>query len=490
MKLRARFSLFTVILVAAIVMVTSVFTMYFLQYFLRIEMRRNQAALLNSLRKICEESVITHDDLLLINYTTSLNKTVKGLAYASFYDARRQLTIGSSPVFQRLFASDQARRELPATDAQARMLTDSEVGGVLDISTKVVLNGRLIGVARLGFDVRVLEASLKDTVRRIQRIVGAGALVALGLGLASAVWLALQLTRPIHELAQGAQAIGRGDLETRIPVNRADELGSLAQEFNHMAVKLKELDRLKDDFVSSVSHELRSPLAAISGYVELLTSRPLEEITFEKRQKAFSIIQESTSRLTHFINDILDLAKIKAGRIELRRMPFDLKKAANEIMGLFAPVFEKKGLTVGVDVSRDVPVISVDEDKIRQVLTNLVSNAIQFTPRGGNISVSGRLESGQVLVSVADTGVGIPRDSLKNIFDRFKQANGQKERAPGLSKGTGLGLAIAKGIVEAHGGHIWVESELDKGSEFKFTLPRELQAAEGGVAAARDLFGK
>jgi signal transduction histidine kinase len=490
MKLQMRFSIFTVVLVAFIVTITSAFTLYFLQYFLRLEMKRNQIALLNGLRKVCEESTITHDDLLLINYTTSLDKTVKGLVYASFYDVRRQLTVGSSPVFQRLFADEKTRAAPVPGDVEFHTLSDSEKGNVLDVATKVILDGQEVGVARLGFDVGVLESSLRETIRQIQRYVMVGASIALVFGLASAVWLTLQLTRPIQELAEGAQAIGKGNLDTQIPITRKDELGSLAEEFNSMAVRLKELDRLKDDFVSSVSHELRSPLAAISGYVELLTSRPLEDINPDKRQKAFSIIQESTSRLTHFINDILDLAKIKAGRIELRRMPFNLRKAADEIISLFAPVFEKRGLVPCVDVAPDVPVIFIDEDKIRQVMTNLVSNALKFTPSGGKVSIIGRLQGDDVLVSVADTGVGIPKESLQDVFDRFKQASGQNGKMTGVPKGTGLGLAIAKGIVEAHGGKIWVESELNKGSEFKFTLPRQAPAVEERVTAAQGLFGK
>lgn len=489
MKLRTRFSLFTVALVAIVVAITSVFTIYFLQQLLRLEMKGNQLSLLNNFRKVCEESIITHDDLLLINFTASLNKTVPGLVYASFYDSRRALTLGSSPVFQRLFRSIEVRSASPP-ETRWTVLKDPEVGSVLDVATPVTFEGKERGTARLGFDVRVLEASLRKTVERIQRIVGAVALVAMAIGLGSALWLALQLTRPIHQLAQGAQAIGEGRLETQIPVNRRDELGFLAQEFNSMAIKLKELDQLKDDFVSSVSHELRSPLAAISGYVELLMSRPLDEISPEKRQKAFGIIQESTSRLSHFINDILDLAKIKAGHIELRKMPFDIRKAADEIKGLFAPVFEKKELAFHVDVAPDVPVIPADEDKIRQVITNLVSNALKFTPSGGRIGIVARANGRDVVVSVTDTGIGIPVESLKDVFDRFKQVKGQKDRMPSAPKGSGLGLAIAKGIVEAHGGRIWVESEFNKGSQFKFTLPKESAAVGVGVTAAKGLFGK
>jgi signal transduction histidine kinase len=269
-------------------------------------------------------------------------------------------------------------------------------------------------------------------------------------------------------------------LDTHINVNRKDEIGFLADEFNIMAVKLKELDQLKDDYVSSVSHELRSPLAAISGYVELMTRKPLEQIPVEKRTKAFGIIQESTTRLTGFINDILDLAKIKAGRVDIRKTNVHLGKSIEEIVGLFAPLFEKKKITGTVAVPAELPILALDEEKMKQVVTNLISNAYKFTPEGGRITVSAEDSGETITVAVTDTGIGIPKDYVNQLFERFKQVPGTREKMGG-PKGTGLGLAIAKGIVEAHGGKIWVESEVGQGSSFKFTLPKA--ATEASVQA-------
>jgi signal transduction histidine kinase len=216
-------------------------------------------------------------------------------------------------------------------------------------------------------------------------------------------------------------------------------------------------------------------LSAISGYVELLTSKPLEQVTPEKRMKAFNIIQESTSRLTGFINDILDLAKLKSGRVEIRKSPFSIKSAAEEILGLFAPLFDKKKIQSFSYIDGTVPVIQADEEKLKQVITNLISNALKFTPESGAISISVHEDGEMLTVSVSDTGIGIPKDYLGQIFERFKQVPGTREKIGG-PKGTGLGLAIAKGIVEAHGGKIWAESEPGKGSTFRFTLPKAASA--------------
>jgi signal transduction histidine kinase len=280
-----------------------------------------------------------------------------------------------------------------------------------------------------------------------------------------------QLVHPIYLLAAGAKSLGDGNLDTRIDFKRNDEIGFLAEEFNHMAVKLKELDMLKDEFVSSVSHELRSPLAAISGYVELLMRKPLDQIPVEKRTRAFTIIQDSTTRLTRFINDILDLAKIKAGRVDIRKTQMNLSAVLNEIVGLFQPLFEKKNITGSVVVPPDFPILPVDEEKIKQVITNLVSNAYKFTPEGGAITLSAENGDSLVTVNVRDTGIGIPPEFVGQLFERFKQVPGTREKMGG-PQGTGLGLAIAKGIVEAHGGKIWAESVVNQGSVFRFTLPK------------------
>lgn len=473
MKLRTRLSLFTVLLMSLVVAGTSASTVYFLRKLLFEEARANQLALLNNFKKVCEEALITHDDVLLFNYTNSLSKTVPGIVYAAFVDVDRQLIIGKTDAFSQIFSDITQAASVQSDAAGGSIQTFKTISNesVEDLSIPVTLEGVKYGVARVGILQTVIESAVKEKTQRIQRIVFYVSGVAFFIGLLVALWTAAQLTRPIHLLAEGAKSLGDGNLDTQIDIDRNDEIGLLANEFNIMAVKLKELDQLKDDFVSSVSHELRSPLSAISGYVELLMSKPLEQIVPEKRTKAFSIIQESTSRLTQFINDILDLAKLKSGRVEIRKSPLNIKQSAEEILGLFAPLFEKKKIQSYSYIDSTVPIIQADEEKIKQVITNLVSNALKFTPEGGAISIAVQEDSDKLTVGVSDTGIGIPKDYLGQIFERFKQVPGTREKIGG-PKGTGLGLAIAKGIVEAHGGKIWAESETGKGSTFKFTLPK------------------
>lgn len=472
MSLKTRFITFAVLLVGLIVVGSGITTDFFMKLLLNKEIRRGQSNLLNSFRNICEEAIATKNDFLLYTYALSLNKTVPGLAYAVFVDPKRKLTLGQNETFNKLFPNiTAAQKDVKKDDPVVNYYVDHRGEQIVEIASKVISGGQMVGVARIGMMRKVVNENLAGAMNDIKRIIGGVAIGAFVVGVFGAWVQAKQLIVPISSLVECAKAIGQGNLDTRIDFNRGDEIGTLAKEFNEMAIKLKELDQLKDDFVSSVSHELRSPLSAISGYVELLSSKPLEQIMPEKRSKAFGIIRESTLRLAKFINDILDMAKIKAGRIDLHKQAFDVRAAIEELFGLFMPLFEKKRIEAKVDVPITLAPVLADGEKIKQVLTNLISNAIKFTPENGKIAIVAKEVERLVAISVSDTGIGIPKEYHHEIFERFKQVRGPREKAIS-AKGTGLGLAIAKGIVEAHSGKIWVESEPDKGSVFHFTLPR------------------
>lgn len=477
MKLRTRLGLFTVVLIAFVVVGVSLSTLLLLRRQLFAEIRRNQLASLDNLRGVCVEALTVSDPLIVKTYSETLEKTLPGYVYAVLVHRELQIVIGRNGAFDRLYPGMGDALRLNSDDGSpaSKVLGPTSDAPVIDWAMPVTVNERDRGVARLGFYQKDVEQMVRQRVEKVQRVVFAVAAVGFAVGIFAAFIMAAQITHPIGLLADGAKALGDGNLDTQIKFERNDELGFLATEFNIMAVKLKELDQLKDDFVSSVSHELRSPLAAIAGYVELLMARPLEEIKPEKRTKAFGIIQESTVRLTSFINDILDLAKLKAGRVEIRKTQVDLRKTAEDILGLYMPLFEKKKLTGKMEVPEDMPLISLDEEKIKQVITNLISNAFKFTPEGGSITIRGEYDADKVTLSVVDSGIGIPKDFVGQLFERFKQVPGTREKIGG-PKGTGLGLAIAKGIVEAHGGKIWAESELGKGSSFRFWLPRAAAA--------------
>ncbi|MGE0684922.1 MAG: PAS domain S-box protein, partial [Candidatus Binatia bacterium] len=225
----------------------------------------------------------------------------------------------------------------------------------------------------------------------------------------------------------------------------------------------KEMDRLKDELVSTVSHELRTPLTSLRGFAELMLKR---DFSLEKQREFLSIIHRESLRLTELINDFLDLQRIESGRQQYDFEARDLAPLLNETISVFNQGLGKHNLRL--NVSSSLPLVYVDTARLQQVITNLLSNALKFSPQGGQITVGARLEGDVVKVWITDQGVGIPPEALPNLFLRFFRVDNQDTRSIG---GTGLGLALVKEIVKAHGGRIWVESTVGVGSTFFFTLP-------------------
>jgi histidine kinase len=465
----------------AVVAFTGVSTVLTLQYFLRNEMQFNQETWFASFRSSTTDALYLGDDLAIQAASESLEKSIPELAYAVFVDnSRKGLVLGGMESVQRFGKLSPACPQLAKSRTEPFMQEEFRQDNrwrhyCAQVEQTNIRGDNAHGLVFLGFNVNLLEAKLGIISGRFWPRLLWSLIAVLSIGVAITFLYAKRLTRPIFNLTEGAKSIGEGQWDTRIPVESKDELGFLAHEFNLMAMKLKELDQLKDDFVSSVSHELRSPLAAIAGYAELLRSKPLDQISVDKREKALSIIQESTERLAHFINDILDLAKLKSGHVEIRRRPFNVKVAIDEITGLLAPLFEKKQIPCIIDVPDNLPTLQADHEKIKQVFTNLLSNALKFTPAPGKIRISAKNQGEFIHIAVKDSGTGIPEDQKEAVFERFRQVKSDGEIVTG-QKGTGLGLAIAKGNVEAHGGRIWIESEVGKGTTVNFTLPAAVES--------------
>jgi signal transduction histidine kinase len=231
--------------------------------------------------------------------------------------------------------------------------------------------------------------------------------------------------------------------------------------------KLKEIDKMKADFVASVSHELRNPLTTIKGYLDLLSEG--EGGSVSKEQLGFlNIIDESSGRLLNLINDLLTVSKIESATLRVNKKLLSLNDVFEKVAKVMIPEAKNKGLKLEVTLDKDLPLVEADPDRLDQVLINLVSNAIKFTLQGGLIEISSSVKNGALLASVKDSGPGVSEMDKKRLFDKFFRS---QQAITQNVKGTGLGLAIAKGIVEQHHGKIWLESELGKGSTFYFSLP-------------------
>ena len=296
--------------------------------------------------------------------------------------------------------------------------------------------------------------------------------------------LARRLVRPIKRMQVAAEAIGAGAYDERIELNRKDELGALAGAFNTMAERLQELigglertvaertkqleaaSKHKSEFLANMSHELRTPLNAILGFTQVLQQKLFGEVN-DKQEEYLEDIHSSANHLLELINDVLDLSKVEAGQVELEKSSFSLRETLERGVVMLRERASKNGVKLTLEPDPNVELVEADELRIRQVVFNLLSNAVKFTPPGGSVEVSSGQRNGEVLVSIADTGTGIPAEDLERIFEEFQQTDaGAQER-----EGTGLGLALSKRLIELHGGRIWVESEPGKGSTFTFALP-------------------
>jgi len=249
------------------------------------------------------------------------------------------------------------------------------------------------------------------------------------------------------------------DLEKEVAERKKAE--GLIKEQNE---RLKELDRMKSEFLSTAAHELRTLLTSILGFSEILLKRKLDE---EKKNKFLKIINEESVSLSSLINDLLDLSRIESGiGFKIKKVPSEIKEVILENVDFFRAQTDKH--TFKVNLPHDLVKIEADKNKINQVMENLISNAVKFSPQGGEITVSIEQSEEKAKISITDTGIGIPEKDLSHVFEKFYRAENASSEAIG---GTGLGLAIVKYIVESHAGKIWVESKLGKGSTFSFTLP-------------------
>ncbi|MRR12097.1 HAMP domain-containing histidine kinase, partial [bacterium] len=318
-------------------------------------------------------------------------------------------------------------------------------------------------------------------------------LIALATVAAFASWMAGRVARPLLGLTESVRSFSEGKLDSLPLVRTGDEIESLAEAFNRMAERIKlqverletanrelaTLDRMKTDLLANVSHELRTPLAAIRGYVEFIQEGQLGPTT-DAQRKGLEVCLRNSERLTKTINMLLDFSRMELGRVPIRPAPFQIGRLLAQIVAGIEADARKRRVSLRTVVDRDLKPVDGDRDRLTQVLENLITNALKFTPDGGEVEVGARpaADGRRVEVWVADTGIGIPPEERSRVFDKFYQTDASATRKFG---GIGLGLAIVKSILDAHGADIVVDGRPGAGSIFRFSLPIAETQTESGV---------
>ena len=384
----------------------------------------------------------------LREYATSVEE-VRLLDEASAAFERYRGTVGQIQV---LIARGQRVRAMALSEGASRALAE-RVETTLDALTESMH----ADVLRAQAEVARLEARTWSGV-----LVAFGA--AIGLALLGSGFVAHRLTQSLGTLSAATAAVAAGSFDERIAVDSKDEVGQLARSFNTMARELRRMEETKEEFFASVSHELRSPLTSIREGAHLLrekVSGPLND----KQRRLVEIISAGSDRLLGLVNQILEVSRLRAGVLPIQRVRLDLNKVVGRAVDELKPTADHTGVALERERQGEDFWLTGDEERLLQVVVNLVSNAIRFTRRGGHVIVRLVSTGGELEIQVEDTGIGIPAVELPYVFEPYRQAHADQG-------GTGLGLAIVRGVAQAHGGSVSVESQEGKGSRFTVLLPR------------------
>ncbi len=314
---------------------------------------------------------------------------------------------------------------------------------------------------------RVVRAQAE--VARLERRTWNGIVVALGaavvLALAATAVIAFRITRSVRRLSEATAAVAAGSFREPIPIGGHDELGVLARAFNAMASRLRQLDEMKEEFFAIFSHELRSPMTSVREAAHLLADGVPGPLT-PKQARLVEIIGRSSDRLLRLVNQILDVSRLRAGLLPIGQGPVDLERVVARAADELRPQAEEAGITLQRERVGTKFGVTGDEERLVQVVVNLIANAVRFTPTGGRVVLRTVDAGPECEVQVEDTGIGIPAAELPHVFETYRQAHAGRG-------GTGLGLAIVRALVLAHGGRVTVESHEGKGSRFTVLIPRD-----------------
>jgi signal transduction histidine kinase len=328
---------------------------------------------------------------------------------------------------------------------------------------EIEVDGQAVGTALVTGEPPPLAPQETRYLARTNRSSLYAALAAILIALFLGIFLARRLTRPVRELTIATRSMAKGDLKQQVPVRSQDELGELAASFNHMSEDLARANELRRQMTADIAHDLRTPLSVIKGYAE-----GLRDGVLQATPETFQTVHQEAEHLSRLVEDLRTLSLADAGELTLTRQLVHPRELLERIAAAHQPRAQQLEIDLQVTGEAGAPAVSVDPERMAQVLGNLVSNALRHTPAGGQISLAAGQRGDNALLTVQDNGVGIAPDKLRRIFSRFYRGDESRQTHEGES---GLGLAIAKSLVELHGGIITVASTLGEGTTFTIALP-------------------
>lgn len=331
---------------------------------------------------------------------------------------------------------------------------------VLTVGVPFKIKDDIVGAVFVHSPVQEIRGTIQETYKNIWF----AAIISAVISIILLFFTSKLISRPLMEMNQISREFAKGNFKKRLEISSKDEIGQLAFNFNAMADSLENLENMRRSFVANVSHELRSPLTSIRGYIQGVLD---ETIPPEESDKYLSIALDETKRLNKLINELLDLAQIESGQFPLTVTTFEINELIRRVLISQEERITAKDIEVSIDFQDEDYYVEGDKDRIQQVLYNLIDNAIKFNPEKGTLGIRTWDYEDVVFVKIEDQGPGIPKDEIRHIWERFYQVDKSRSFKKG---GTGLGLSIVKKIIEEHGQDVWINSKVGEGTEFIFSL--------------------
>lgn len=464
-----------ILLFGSVALTTCVFSGWTLYQELTESYRSKGSAIATSLANTSESSSQLIDDSPeSLQTVVDEFKKIQGVGYVFIVDSNQNIVIHTfvpriPSTIQKIATDTYQTGELSIQD-----LTIKDVGEFEDITAPVFAG--TAGYVHIGMDRGLVLGQIRAAISKQIAII----FILFLLSVLATYLLVKRISQPLNQLTQYAQRLASQDFEATINIKSDDEIGILATTMQSMAkdiqgfieqvettnTNLQRLDKLKDEFLANTSHELRTPLNGIIGIADSLLEGATGSLP-ATTQTNLAMIVASGRRLTNLVNDILDFSKLRHQTIELQLKPIEISAIVEVVLTLSKPLIQSKSLELINAVPENLPLVQADENRVQQILLNLVGNAIKFTAFG-SVQVSADVVDHSVAITIADTGIGISEDKFDRVFESFEQAEGSTAREYG---GTGLGLAITKQLVELHGGQLSLRSTIGSGSSFTFTLP-------------------